>query len=101
VLNVVELRDTSLSVSAVWGKHFIIDGQRYGHVIDPRTGWPARDAVLGAVKLPSAAVSDALSTAVLLAGDGVLEKLEASVPGLAYLRLSGTDGGMAEQSRDL
>lgn len=101
VLSVVELRDAALSVSAVWGKHFTLNGELYGHVIDPRTGWPARGAVLGAVRVASAAVSDALSTAVLLAGDGVLEKLEASVPGLAWLRLARGDSGLARQSRVL
>ena len=37
---VVPLRDQALSVSAVHGKAFEVDGARLGHVIDPRTGRP-------------------------------------------------------------
>ena len=43
-LDVVELRDSALSVSAVRGKSFISNGIEYGHVIDPRTGRPAQGA---------------------------------------------------------
>jgi thiamine biosynthesis lipoprotein len=55
-------------VSAVWGKSFDTKGKTYGHVIDPRTGYPADDADLAAVVLPSATETDALSTALLTVG---------------------------------
>lgn len=84
----VALRDSALSVSAVWGKSFEIDGQTYGHVIDPRTGWPAEQALLGAALIRSAMNSDALSTAVLLAEPEDLPELELNFPELSYLQLS-------------
>ena len=65
---VVGLRDSSLSVSAVWGKFFHSDGRNFGHIIDPRTGEPAAVAVLSAVVSPSATETDALSTALLTVG---------------------------------
>lgn len=51
------------------GEQFIeVDGRRYGHVIDPRSGEPA-DGVLGAsVITGDAASADALSTAFLIGG---------------------------------
>ena len=64
----VVLRDNALSVSAVWGKCFEADGKKFGHVIDPRTGWPVNNAVQAAVVLPSATETDALSTALLVMG---------------------------------
>ncbi len=64
----VVLRDQALSVSAVWGKSFEAGGKKYGHVIDPRTGWPVNNAVQAAVMLPSATETDALSTALLVVG---------------------------------
>jgi thiamine biosynthesis lipoprotein len=64
----VVLRDHALSVSAVWGKSFEADGRKFGHVIDPRTGWPVNNAVQAAVALPSATETDALSTALLVLG---------------------------------
>jgi thiamine biosynthesis lipoprotein len=64
----VMIRDESLSVSAVWGRSFAAGGKSYGHVLDPRTGEPVDNPVLAAVVLPSATETDALSTAILVAG---------------------------------
>jgi FAD:protein FMN transferase len=85
-LAIVPLSNEALSVSAVWGKFFTMDGKTYGHVIDPRTGWPAEDALLGAVVVKSAAESDALSTAVLLATENDLAALSQTVPDTRYLQ---------------
>jgi len=64
----VLLRDNALAVSAVWGKFFRTQGKSFGHIIDPRTGEPARGAVMSAVVLPSGTEADALSTALLTLG---------------------------------
>jgi thiamine biosynthesis lipoprotein len=64
----IPLKDEALSVSAVWGKFFEAEGTTFGHVIDPRTGQPAANALLAAVVLPSATETDALSTALLTLG---------------------------------
>jgi thiamine biosynthesis lipoprotein len=62
------IRDGAVGTSGA-GEQFIeIDGRRYGHVIDPRTGRPA-SGVLGASVVTSAAAdADALSTAFLIGG---------------------------------
>ena len=73
----LRLRDLSLSVSAVHGKSFEIDGERYGHVIDPRTGRPTKSALLAAVVAPSATLTDALSTAALIGGREGIGALQA------------------------
>jgi thiamine biosynthesis lipoprotein len=65
---ILVLRDNALSVSAVWGKFFEADGRKFGHIIDPRAGRPVNNAVMAAVVLPSATEADALSTALLVAG---------------------------------
>ncbi len=68
----IALRDEALSVSAPHGKWFASEGRRYGHVIDPRTGYPAGVALLAALVTASATDSDALSTALLTLGtDGL------------------------------
>jgi FAD:protein FMN transferase len=64
----VVLRDCAMSVSAVWGKSFEVEGKIFGHVIDPRSGWPVNNAMQAAVVLPSATETDALSTALLVMG---------------------------------
>lgn len=65
----VPLQDTTLSVSAVWGR------RGPSHVLDPRTGEPASVARMAAVVLPSATDSDAWSTALLVGGDSVAGKV--------------------------
>ncbi|HEV8543158.1 MAG TPA: FAD:protein FMN transferase [Verrucomicrobiae bacterium] len=91
VLSVVELSNQALSVSAASGKFFVVEGKRYGHVIDPRSGWPAESALLGAAILDSAADSDALSTAVLLARESDFESMVTRVSGLRYLQARAVD----------
>ncbi|TAL05889.1 MAG: FAD:protein FMN transferase [Verrucomicrobia bacterium] len=64
----IPLADESLSVSAISGRHFESDGVSFGHVLDPRTGWPVKGALISAVVLPSATETDALSTALMVLG---------------------------------
>ena len=45
-----------------------IAGKRYGHVLDPRTGWPASGVLSASVVASDAATADALSTALLVGG---------------------------------
>ncbi len=93
VLAIVELRDEALSISADWGKFFVHKGKRYGHVIDPRSGYPVDQSLLAAVVLPSAMETDALSTALLTLGGEGLAKLAAIRPGIkALVALRETEG---------
>lgn len=72
-LGTVDLEDESLSVSAIWGRSFRVGEKTYGHIIDPRSGFPAEGALLSAVVWPSATESDALSTALLTAPELLAE----------------------------
>lgn len=74
-ISVVDLKDNSLSVSAVWGRKSEISGKEYGHIIDPRTGKPAHNCIMTAVLHKSAMYSDAISTALLVGGEELGEKL--------------------------
>jgi thiamine biosynthesis lipoprotein len=83
--NTIGLRDESVSVSAIWGRAFEVDGKIFGHVIDPRLGHPVTTAVLSAVIFPATTETDALSTALLtvgLAGHDMISRLR---PGLRSL----------------
>lgn len=63
------LHDTSLSVSATWGRlHHDPRGGLQGHVIDPRTGEPVPGPRRAVVVGPLAMETDLLSTALLVAG---------------------------------
>ncbi|HEX5218098.1 MAG TPA: FAD:protein FMN transferase [Verrucomicrobiae bacterium] len=84
-LPVAHLRDETLSISAVWGRHFQAGDKNFGHVIDPRTGQPVEQAWLSAVVLPHATETDALSTALLTLGSDGLARLSESRSALKAL----------------
>ena len=64
----VWLSDAALGVSGAGEQYFEIDGIRYGHVIDPRTGRPAFGVLGASVLARSGEDTDALSTAFLIGG---------------------------------
>lgn len=67
-LATVLLRDCALSTSGTGVQHVRIAGRRFGHILDPRTGWPADDMLSVTVLAPTAAAADALSTAFFVMG---------------------------------
>lgn len=42
VLETLELHEGSLATSGDYERCLVVDGVRYGHILDPRTGWPVR-----------------------------------------------------------
>ena len=70
-LGTVLLRDQAMSTSGANIQHFRHRGKRYGHILDPRTGWPAKGALSVTVLAPTAAEADALSTAFYVGGEEV------------------------------
>jgi thiamine biosynthesis lipoprotein len=67
-IETVLLRDEAISTSGNYEQFFEVDGVRYSHIIDPMTGRPAQGVISVSVIAPSAADSDALSTAFFVLG---------------------------------
>jgi len=68
VIETLEICDGALSTSGDYEKFFIVGDRRYPHIIDPRTGEPARDFVSVTIMGPDAAFCDGLATAVCVMG---------------------------------
>ena len=69
LLQVLALRDKSLVTSGTYERYFDYRGQRYHHVLDPFTGFPADRGLLAVTILSgSSLLGDALSTSCLLLG---------------------------------
>ena len=62
------LRNQALGTSGSGTQFFHHQGKRYGHIIDPRTGWPAEQVLSATVIAPTAEQADALSTAFYVLG---------------------------------
>jgi thiamine biosynthesis lipoprotein len=67
-LAVVYLRDRALGTSAATFQHLEHRGRKLGHILDPRTGWPAEALASASVLAPTAAAADALATAFFILG---------------------------------
>jgi thiamine biosynthesis lipoprotein len=65
---VVYLRDRALGTSAATFQHLEHHGRKLGHILDPRTGWPAEALAGASVLAPTAAEADALATAFFILG---------------------------------
>ncbi|MGF1580304.1 MAG: FAD:protein FMN transferase [Gemmataceae bacterium] len=67
-LGFVRLRNRGMGTSAATFQHLEHNGRKLGHVIDPRTGWPAEGLASATAIAPTAALADALATAFFIMG---------------------------------
>ncbi len=66
---VIKLNDRALATSGGYRKFFTENGQRYTHIIDPRTGYPLKQNLLSTTVLAQDAITaDAYATAFLVMG---------------------------------
>lgn len=70
VETVFPLTDIALATSGNYRNYYEVDGQRYGHTIDPVSGRPIRHKLASVTVLdPSCARADALATALMVMGE--------------------------------
>lgn len=67
-LGTLHLRDRGMSTSGSAVQFFRYQGRRYGHLVDPRTGWPVEHMLSATVVASTAADAEALSTAFFIMG---------------------------------
>ncbi|HTB85678.1 MAG TPA: FAD:protein FMN transferase [Candidatus Sulfotelmatobacter sp.] len=65
----VALTDQAVATSGDYLRHFVFNGVRYGHILDPRTGYPALNDVRAAsIISPSCTIAGLLSTSICILG---------------------------------
>jgi thiamine biosynthesis lipoprotein len=79
------LRNHALGTSGSGTQFFHCQGKRYGHILDPRTGWPAHKVLSATVIAPTAEQADALSTALFVMGLDAAREFCASRPEIGAL----------------
>ncbi len=64
----LHLCNRGMATSAATQQHFVHEGRTLGHLLDPRTGWPAEGILSATATAPTAAEADALATAFFIVG---------------------------------
>ncbi len=86
-LAIVHLQDRALGTSAATYQHLEWQGRKLGHILDPRTGWPAENLASATAIAPTAAEADALATAFYILGADKTRAYCASHPGIGAILL--------------
>ena len=60
--------DKAVVTSGNYEKFVMINGDRYSHIIDPRTGYPSKGIVSASIFTSSAELADALATSIFVMG---------------------------------
>jgi len=58
----------AVATSGDYYRYFEVNGRRYSHLLDPRSGWPVQGMASFTVVAPNATAADALSTAAMVLG---------------------------------
>jgi thiamine biosynthesis lipoprotein len=90
--NPVRLLDGAVATSGDYEQFALIDGKRYSHILDPRTGRPVQGMTSVTVVAPDAMTADALATAASVLGPQQALALSERRPGVEMMILHEHDG---------
>ena len=90
-LGTVTLQDAAVATSGGYERFYTIQGERYSHLIDPRTGQPATAVASATVLAPTSVTANALATTLGVMGVDEGLRLVSTVPGAECL-IVGKDG---------
>ena len=68
VIGILDITDMAVATSGNYEKYALIDGKRYSHTINPRTGLPVTGIKSVTVVCPYAEIADAMATPVMVMG---------------------------------
>lgn len=64
----LQLTDTSVATSGNYEKYVVINGKKYSHTIDPKTGYPVHGIKSVTIMCSNAEIADAMATPVMVMG---------------------------------
>ncbi|MBA3698858.1 MAG: FAD:protein FMN transferase [Planctomycetes bacterium] len=92
-LAVLPLANLAVVTSGDYERYITVDGRMYCHILDPRTGWPARGCQSVTVMAETTGRADALATAIFVLGPGQGLALAERLPQVEAM-LVDADGGL-------
>lgn len=68
VFSWLPVKNQAVVTSGNYEKYIVLDGQRYTHIIDPRTGYPSKGILSATIFTQNAELADALATSIFVMG---------------------------------
>ena len=97
MLGTIETKAASIATSGDYERYFMEGGIRYHHILDPRTGRPARGCVSVTILTERAMTADAYATAVFVMGpERGMDFIETN-PGVEGILVSEEDGVLSQR----
>lgn len=95
--SVVPLENIALATSGNYQNYYEVEGEKFSHTINPKTGYSEQLAILSAsVFAPTCAEADAIATAFMVMGHEAALGLANEQPGIeTYLIIGGASGEMS------
>lgn len=84
--NIVHITDCGVATSGNYRRFYTENGRRYGHIIDPHSGYPVQQDILSSTVIaPTCITADALATAFMVMGsERSMRIIEADTTLMAY-----------------
>ena len=89
----IRLHDEAVSTSGNYEQFVDVDGKRYGHIIDPRTGWSAQGLSSVTVVTKSGMTSDAWDTGLVVLGSARAREIARRRDDIAVVIVEPQPGG--------
>lgn len=68
VFSCMDVTNMAIATSGNYEKYIMVNGKKYSHTIDPRTGLPVTGIKSVTIITPNAEISDAMATPVMIMG---------------------------------
>jgi len=99
-MEVVQLCDKSLATSGNYRNFYVKDGKKYGHTINPLTGYPIETNILSASVIYSDCMTaDAFATVFMTKNVDEAAAIGDKIPGLDYLFIYADDNGDLKEKK--
>ena len=82
-VGILSVKNKSVVTSGNYEKYFMKDGQRFHHIIDPKTGYPSQSKIISATIISDNSIDgDGLSTGIYILGIEKAMKIIEGIPGI-------------------
>lgn len=81
IIDIIKVKDRAVATSGDYRRYFTLEGKRFSHIVNPKTGLTVQDVPMSVTIVgPGATTTDALSTGVFVLGPEEGMKLIESLP---------------------